>query len=177
MREAKVHTPSQGEPIREDVGPHSNLTRREFLVGAASVAAGLPRPASNGEKTATLPTVPLGPSRVTRLIVGGNPIYGYSHFNHLFSEHQRSWHTPERVVQLLKNCEVQGLNTWQSSYAERTLADLEQYRSAAARCSGSAWANPIGTSTLSSWMRFSNTSPSASRRMVLSANGCIGRTS
>jgi hypothetical protein len=34
------------------------------------------------------------------------------------------------VVQLLRNCEVQGLNTWQSSYAERTLADLEQYRSA-----------------------------------------------
>jgi hypothetical protein len=118
MREAKVHTPSQGEPIGEDVGPHSNLTRREFLVGAASVAAGLPRPASNGEKTATLPTVPLGPSRVTRLIVGGNPIYGYSHFNRLFDQHMLEYFTDERVVQLLLDCEKAGINTWQSSFHE-----------------------------------------------------------
>jgi len=118
MREAKVHTPSQSEPIPEDVGPHSNLTRREFLVGAASVAAGLPRPAGNGEKTATLPTVPLGPSRVTRLIVGGNPIYGYSHFNRLFDQHMLEYFTDERVVQLLLDCEKAGINTWQSSFHE-----------------------------------------------------------
>ena len=108
---------SQGEPAPEDLGQHSNLTRREFLIGAASVAAGLPSPA-NTEKTATLPTVPLGPSRVTRLIVGGNPIYGYSHFNRLFDQHMLEYFTDERVVQLLLDCEKAGINTWQSSFHE-----------------------------------------------------------
>jgi hypothetical protein len=34
------------------------------------------------------------------------------------------------VVKLLQHAEVQGINTWQNSYATRTLADLDQYRAA-----------------------------------------------
>src|SRR5205823_3371973 len=34
------------------------------------------------------------------------------------------------VVELLKRCEAKGLNTWQNSYAERTLSDLDRYRAA-----------------------------------------------
>jgi hypothetical protein len=66
---------------------------------------------------------------VTRLIVGGNPIYGYSHHNRLFSQHLTDWHTPDRVLELLRRCEQCGINTWQNSYAERTLSDLDRYRS------------------------------------------------
>lgn len=110
--------PNQNGLIPENVGQHSNATRREFLIGAASAAAILPSLASTAEKTATLPTVPLGPSRVTRLIVGGNPIYGYSHFNRLFDQHMREYFTDERVVQLLLHCEKAGVNTWQSSFHE-----------------------------------------------------------
>jgi len=77
-----------------------------------------------------LPTVKLGPHSITRLIIGGNPIYGYSHFNKMLSQHQSAWHTPERVVQLLQHAEKVGVNTWQNSYAERTLDDLERFRAA-----------------------------------------------
>jgi hypothetical protein len=38
------------------------------------------------------------------------------------------WHTPERVLALLKRCEQAGINTWQNSYADRTLKDLDRYR-------------------------------------------------
>jgi hypothetical protein len=81
----------------------------------------------------TLPTVRLGPHQVTRLIIGGNPIYGYSHFNQLLSQHQTDWHTPARVQELLRRCEQAGVNTWQNSYAERTLSDLDSYRQAGGR--------------------------------------------
>ena len=77
-----------------------------------------------------LPTIRLGPHEVTRLIVGGNPVYGYSHFNKHFDRHLAEWHTPERVLELLRRCEACGINTWQNSYAERTLADLDRYREA-----------------------------------------------
>jgi hypothetical protein len=77
-----------------------------------------------------LPTVKLGPHTITRLILGGNPIYGYSHFNKHLSRHMTDWHTPERVQQLLQRAEQAGLNTWQNSYAERTLEDLQRYREA-----------------------------------------------
>jgi hypothetical protein len=77
-----------------------------------------------------LPAVKLGPHAVTRLIVGGNPVYGHSHFNRHLSKHMTDWHTPERVVELLQRCERAGVNAWQNSYAERTLSDLDRYRAA-----------------------------------------------
>jgi hypothetical protein len=112
--------------------------RREFLQQAAGVAAvaalvpgagAAPAPAP----AATLPTVRLGPHNVSRLIVGGNPVYGYSHFNRLFSQHMTAWHTPDRVQELLRRCEQGGINTFQNSYAERTLQDVDRYRQAGGR--------------------------------------------
>jgi hypothetical protein len=112
-------------------GPSS---RRDFLQQAAGIAglASLAVPAAGEVQGAAgpLPTIKLGPHQVTRLIVGGNPIYGHSHFNRLLSQHQTTWHTPERVVALLKRCEQVGINTWQNSYAERTLQDLDRFREA-----------------------------------------------
>ena len=91
----------------------------------SSAAAQAPSP-----KGPTLPTIKVGPHDVTRLVIGGNPVYGHAHFNKLLSQHQLAWHTPERVVQLLKRCEQVGINTWQNSYAARTLEDVERYRAA-----------------------------------------------
>jgi hypothetical protein len=104
--------------------------RRDFLqqvTGLAACATGFAAGAEAAD-TALLPTIALGPHRVTRLIIGGNPVYGYSHFNKLLSQHQTAWHTPERVQELLQRCEKAGVNTWQNSYAPRTLADIDRYR-------------------------------------------------
>ncbi len=121
------------------VGATTPPNRRNFLQHAASLAAGvtaLAEPAGAAqpaEAANVLPTIRLGPHQVSRLIVGGNPIYGYSHFNRLLSRHQTDWHTPERVLELLRRCEQVGINAWQNSYAERTLADLDRYRKAGGR--------------------------------------------
>jgi hypothetical protein len=120
-----------------DVKPAAETTptRRNFLHQVAGLATGVSLAATGtagAEPTpsSALPTIKLGPHAVTRLIIGGNPIYGYAHFNKLLSEHQKEWHTPARVVELLQRCEKVGINTWQNSYAERTLADLDRARAA-----------------------------------------------
>src|SRR5262245_32211092 len=121
---------------RPEASPPST-TRRDFLhatglaacLGAAVPASGdAAGPPAKAEPL--LPTVKLGKHQVTRLIIGGNPIYGYSHFNKLLSQHMTDWHTPQRVVDLLKRCEKAGINAWQNSYAERTLEDVERVRKA-----------------------------------------------
>ena len=92
-------------------------TRREFIKGATSVAAGLAVPkAFRAEGAELLPSVAFGPHCVTRLIVGSNPIYGYSHFNKLYDQHMLEWFTDERIVKLLVDCEKAGINTWQASF-------------------------------------------------------------
>lgn len=113
----------------------SAATRRDFLQQASGIAAGVAALASTAaadktESAPALPTIKLGGHTVTRLILGGNPIYGHSHFNKHLSRHMTDWHTPEHVQDLLKRAEQAGINTWQNSYAERTLQDLDRYREA-----------------------------------------------
>jgi hypothetical protein len=94
-------------------------------------------PLAVAKNTNLLPTVSLGPHRVTRLIVGSNPIRGYSHFNPQYSRQMAEWSTDERVVQLLLDCEKAGINTFQSSTirpACRVTSSLRAKRGA--NCSG-----------------------------------------
>jgi hypothetical protein len=123
---------SSGQSSSGGNGRRKFLRQAAGLAGAATVAGEWPRAASAAGVVAdpVLPTIQLGAHRVTRLILGGNPIYGYSHFNRLLSEHQKAWHTPEHVLELLQHTEAKGINTWQNSYADRTLSDLERYRAA-----------------------------------------------
>ncbi len=111
------------------------MQRRDFLKAVATtgtLTALPPRSASGAPDRSEplLPTIDLGKHKVTRLIVGGNPIYGYSHFNKILSQSMTDWHTPERILALLKRCEQVGINCWQNSFAERTLQDLDRYRDA-----------------------------------------------
>ena len=78
--------------------------------------------------TQRLPLTRLGSHEISRLIIGANPFYGYSHFNRLFSAHMVEWFTPERVCEVLRRCESQGINTWQFSHSPRSISDLKRYR-------------------------------------------------
>lgn len=67
-----------------------------------------------------LPTIPLGPHRVTRLIAGYNPIGGFSHTTLHMSHHMREYFSAERTAAFLLHCQRQGINTWQYDHTEKT---------------------------------------------------------
>jgi hypothetical protein len=119
-------------------------SRRDFLKGATGVAASLVAPSAlRAESSNLLPTVSLGPHRVTRLIVGSNPMYGYSHFNRLYDQHMLEWFTEERIVQVLLDCEKAGINTWQASFNYRMKNHIPKLRAAGGNiqfiCLAASW--------------------------------------
>jgi hypothetical protein len=61
-----------------------------------------------------LPTVPFGRYRITRLIVGGNPFCGNSHFSGEMSREMVEYYTADRVVEVLARCQAAGINTVQA---------------------------------------------------------------
>lgn len=61
-----------------------------------------------------LPTVELGEHHITRLIVGGNPLCGNSHYSPELSREMATYYTPERVVEVLERCQHAGINTVQA---------------------------------------------------------------
>ncbi len=87
-------------------------------------------PAARANAASMLPTVPLGPQQATQLIAGGNPLYGYSHFNRLFDNLMRDYFTDDQVVSYLQQCEKAGINTWQSNYGPGAQRQMPRIRDA-----------------------------------------------
>jgi hypothetical protein len=110
---------------------HSNrgTDRREFLTRCpAAAASGLlwsGMSAADDQAPAPLPTIALGPHRVTRLVVGANPLSGYSYLGHDMDQEMKSYFTPEHTMAFLRQCEREGINTHQFSPASKA---TEVYR-------------------------------------------------
>lgn len=110
--------------------------RRQFLAQLPAIAAAsgislatashagqAPRPAPD-----PLPTIPLGPYRITRLVAGWNPIGGFSYLGHHMDQHMKEYFTPERTVQFILDCEREGITAHQFSLHGKTVEVLRAAR-------------------------------------------------
>lgn len=111
--------------MNEDRTTGKGIKRRDFLrrasVGATAISAsGFAFAEADADtQTAGLPTVSLGPHRITRLVAGYNPIGGFSHATPYLSRHMREYFTVERTVEYLDHCENLGINTCQLDLTEK----------------------------------------------------------
>jgi hypothetical protein len=101
------------------------------LAAASSVSAAAPQ----AQPQPLLPTVAFGKHKVTRMVIGSNPLYGYSHFNSMLDNCMREYFTPEQKLRLLFHAEEMGINTWQMHYNDQPAGacpvdDFKRYRAA-----------------------------------------------
>ncbi len=103
------------------------MKRRDFLktgavlaIGGAAVARKpLSGAADRTGSPAGLPTVRLGTLEISRLILGSNPFWGYSHKSAQLDEEMRRHHTDERIIQILDEAAACGLTAVASPPDER----------------------------------------------------------
>jgi hypothetical protein len=84
--------------------------------------------ASEAPSAPLLPTVKFGKADITRMIIGSNQFYGYSHFNRILDQVMLEWYTQDRKMEVLHRCARNGINSWQTGYVEQVLLDLKRYR-------------------------------------------------
>ncbi len=166
--------------------PPAENTRREFLgrVSSLTVAAAAVNSASgHAEETKPaaeslanlLPTIRIRDHRVTKLILGGNPIYGHSHFNRLYSQHLRDYHTPERVIQLLRAAPAPASTPGRTAtHNGRSTMSGDAARKASPS-TGYCWASRTGSNGRRSSKRRRCTIPWESLHMAAVVSGCIAR--
>jgi len=75
-----------------------------------------------------LPTVRIGDTDVTRLICGGNPISGISHFTNDMDWDMLRYYTMPRLQHLLDECWRQGINTFQTRGDRHTMRMYLEHR-------------------------------------------------
>ncbi len=97
------------------------ITRREFVglsLAAVGTAALSPAAALEEKAEPLLPAVRWGKHKITRLLVGHNPIKGMSHISSALNQEMRQWFAADasRAVRLLRRCELSGINTCQMGF-------------------------------------------------------------
>jgi len=105
--------------------------RRNFLKTSAGLAATLavgPLAAEQAAPAASLPKVRFGDVEISRMVMGSNQFYGFSHFNGLLDRLMVDWNTPDRICQTLLQCQQNGINAYQYAHRENPLKDLESFR-------------------------------------------------
>ncbi|MBP1766553.1 MAG: hypothetical protein H6P98_668, partial [Candidatus Aminicenantes bacterium] len=93
------------------------MKRRDFLRTGAALAFGMsagspgsaPGAALRRAQAPALPTVRLGTLEVSRLILGSNPFWGYSHKSARLDEEMKRHYTDERIMQILDEAADCGL--------------------------------------------------------------------
>lgn len=100
----------------------SNISRRSLMTTAAGIAA-----TANVVQAADppLPTVQFGPHKISRLLIGTNPLMGYSHFNTILDRTMRDYMTHDRRVETVLRAEAAGITTWQLHYHLDTMAIVD----------------------------------------------------
>ena len=90
--------------------PH---TRREFLQTSATLAAAVTGAASGAAEAAgRQPRMKFGGVEISRLVLGVNPFYGFSHFNNIYGQMMRDWYTQEKVIEVMRRAQEFGINAF-----------------------------------------------------------------
>jgi hypothetical protein len=109
-------------------GRRQFLSRLSAIAGAGLIAPGIAGAADAPAVAAPLPTIAIGPHRITRLVAGWNPIGGYSYMGHHMDRHMKEYFTAERTAEFLLSCEREGINAHQFSSSEKTEEVLRAVR-------------------------------------------------
>ena len=102
-------------------------TRRGFLQAGALLAA--QQNASAQPSLVQVPKIKFGGVEISRMVLGVNPFYGYSHFNNNFSSTMREWYTQEKVVEVMHRANQYGINAFNYVHMDRAPKDLERFQS------------------------------------------------
>jgi hypothetical protein len=126
--------------------PH---TRRGFLESAALAAGftgasqasaqGQVRPPGAPEAAAPrgplqpaaavqVPKMKFGGAEISRLVAGVNQFYGFSHFNNILGTVMKEYYTPDKVCDVLHQCNRFGINGYNWVDVARSRQDLELFQ-------------------------------------------------
>lgn len=74
-----------------------------------------------------VPKMKFGTAEISRLVLGTNPFYGYSHFNGNLDYAMRQWYTPDRICEVMRRCNMYGINAFNYVNLGRSSADMQKF--------------------------------------------------
>ncbi len=118
------------------------ITKRSFLKRMSVVGSMLFIPGISGNRSSILdnltdakksdtlpmPTVQLGNYKISKLLIGSNPMEGVSHYSKEMTNLMLEYCSDENILEIFRLCEKSGINTWQSHGTEHFMGLLDKHR-------------------------------------------------
>jgi hypothetical protein len=116
-----------------------SATRRSFLSTAAAAGIAVPALAAGGSDQPPaskpyppdkiqVPKMKFGKVELGRLVCGTNQFYGFAHFNPILAGVMKDYYTPDRVCEVLHQCNKYGINGFNFVPVPRSREDLEKFQ-------------------------------------------------
>jgi hypothetical protein len=74
-----------------------------------------------------VPKMKFGNVEISRLVLGVNQFYGYSHYNRILSTVMKEWYTQERVCEVMHRCNQFGINAFNYVHSDRAPSDWARF--------------------------------------------------
>ncbi len=105
-------------------------------------AEAAPKPASQLQ----VPKMKFGNVEISRVVCGVNPFLGISHINSAFNTIMREYYTPERVCDVMHQCNRFGINAFNYRHNDRGYSDLQRFQAEGGKMHliVQDWNDPIG---------------------------------
>ena len=110
-------------------------TRRRFLQSGAALAAAAQ---ASGQTVAPAPLKPASEvqvpkikffhAEISRMVLGVNPFYGFSHYNSNFSNAMKEWYTADRVCAVMHQANRFGINAFNYVHLDRGPQDWARFQ-------------------------------------------------
>lgn len=111
-------------------------SRRSFLKASTALAIGAG--AARGSEPAAMavqPTIPpvqvpkmkFGNAEISRMVLGTNPFYGYSHYSPNLDRSMRDWFTPDRICEVIRRATTYGINAFNMVNIGRAPQDFRKF--------------------------------------------------
>ncbi|MFN7992504.1 MAG: hypothetical protein U0Q18_02835 [Bryobacteraceae bacterium] len=102
----------------------------QTTVGAQSGASGPseePAPLKPANEV-SVPKMKFFGAEISRMVLGVNPFYGYSHYNANLGRSMREWYTPDRVCAVMHQCTRFGINAFNYVHLDRGPQDWARFQ-------------------------------------------------
>lgn len=121
----------------------STLAAAAMLSGSASLSAeeqalgihpiSRPSAVQSAPAPVQVPKMKFGGVEISRMVMGVNPLYGYSHYNGNFSQLMAEWYTQDKVCEVLHRANNYGINAFNFVTTPRSPQDWARFQTEGGR--------------------------------------------
>ena len=106
---------------------HSETATSHARLGLGEIQYSSTEQPGSGANPVQVPRMKFGDVKISRMVMGVNPLYGFAHYNASYSRSMAEWYTQDKVCEVLHRANTYGINAFNYVNWERSPRDWARF--------------------------------------------------